>query len=115
MIVLTHLFSILTWPINLFNPPALGSMSSMQKIGRIFLVTITLVVSCILLAMLGALGIFIVERGHAMISNTPELISDLGIIFVSVSVNALCVMVLLQIRKADHKLMLSQPVATSSL
>ena len=102
--MLAHLFSILTWPINLFNPPALSSMNGMQKVGRIFLVTVTLVVSCILAAMLGALGIFIVERGRYMISNASELVGDLGIIFVSICVNILCVIVLLQIRKADRKL-----------
>lgn len=97
-------FSILAWLVNLFDPPPLQSMSRNQKVGRVFLLTGTLVVVCILTAMLGAAGIFLMQRGHDMISNVRDLLRDVGIIFVSMIVNTICVIVLLEIRKADHKL-----------
>ena len=79
-------------------------MSRTQKIGRTFLLTGTLVVVCILTAMLGAAGIFIFQQGRDMASNFRDLLRDLGIIFVSMLINTGCVFVLLQIKKADHKL-----------
>jgi hypothetical protein len=95
---------ILPWLAHLFNPPPLESMTLTQKVGRVFLVALTLVVICILSAMLGALGIFLAQKAHGMLASTPELLDDLAIIFASMIVNTICVIVLLEIRKADRKL-----------
>jgi len=96
--------AVLAWLVNLFNPPPRDSMSLTQKIGRIFLVALTLTISCILAAMLEAVIIFVIQRGHAMLSSIPELLSGLEIILAGICVNAVCVAILLQIRKADRKL-----------
>jgi len=105
-------FSILAWLFDLFDPPPLRSMSRAQKIGRAFLLTGTLVVVCILTAMLGAVGVFIFQREHDMAGSIRDLLRDLGIIFVSMVVNTICVIVLLQIKKADRKLI--QPPEAST-
>jgi uncharacterized Tic20 family protein len=102
--VINQSITILVWLINLFDPPPLASMSQAQKIGRIFLVTITLVISCILTAMLVTVGIFVIERARDLLGSVPKLLDDLGIIFVSMVVNAICVIVLLEIKKTDGKL-----------
>ena len=95
---------IFAWLANLFDPPPLESMSLTQKVSRVFLVALTLVVICILTAMLGALGIFLVQKAHGMLGGAPELLDDLAIIFVSMIVNTICVIVLLAIKRADRKL-----------
>jgi len=112
--VFTYPFSLFSWLLYLFNPPPLETMSLRQKIGRVCLITVTLVVSCILFSMVMALGIFLVERSRAMLANTPELINGLAILLVSLGVNAVCVIILFQIRKTDRKLMPPQP-ATGEL
>jgi uncharacterized membrane protein YidH (DUF202 family) len=89
--------------INLFDPPPLRSMSLAQKAGRVILLTATLVVGSILIAMLGALGLFVMERGREM-GSTPEFLNGVAIILVGIAVNATCVIVLVQIKKADTKL-----------
>jgi hypothetical protein len=103
--MLNSSFALLAWLINLFAPPPLASMSLAQKLSRSFLVTLTLVVICILTTMLGAVGIFMIERGRNMLGSVPELLRGLEIIFTGICVNAICVAVLLQIKKADRKLM----------
>jgi hypothetical protein len=102
--------TILVWLVNLFDPPPLATMSRAQKIGRIFLVTTTLVISCILTAMLVTLGIFVIERARDLLGSIPKLLDDLGIILVSMIVNAICVIVLLEIKKADGKLIPPPPI-----
>jgi hypothetical protein len=102
--MLKHPFSILAWLLNLFDPPPLAKMSRRQKIGRVFLLTGTLVVVCLITAMLGAVGIFIMQQGRDMASSMRDLLHDVGIIFVCMIINAFCVIVLLEIKKADHKL-----------
>jgi hypothetical protein len=97
-------FSILDWLIHLFAPPPLASMTQAQKVGRVFVFTIALVVICILLSMFAAAGIFTLEHMRKMAGGSSELLSDLGIILVSMLVNTLCVIVLLEVRKADRKL-----------
>lgn len=97
--------SSLAWLMNLFDPPPLELMNQKQKICRVFLVTISLVVSCILLAMLAAMGIYLMEQGQRILSDEPHLVNGLGIVFVGICVNAACVLVLFQIRNADRKLM----------
>jgi hypothetical protein len=109
--------ALLAWLLSLFNPPPLASMSGKQKIGRAFLVTLTLLVACILTAMLGAVGIFVIQRTRDMLTSIPKLMGGLEIIFASVLVNAICVVVLLHIRKAERKLIppyLSQPGTETS-
>jgi hypothetical protein len=107
--MISQSFATLIWLINLFNPPPLASMSRLQKVGRVFLVTLTLMLSCTLTAMLGAVGIFLIQRERAMLSSMPELLGGLEIIFTGVCVNAICVVVLFQVKKADRKLMSAQP------
>jgi len=79
-------------------------MNFAQKIGRVVLLTSTLVVGSVLVAMLGALGLYLVERGREM-DNAPELLNGAGIILLGIAVNATCVIILLQIKKADNKLL----------
>ena len=75
----------------------------MQKTGRVFLLSITLVVASILSAMVGALALFIVEQGREL-GNMPEFYSGLFIVLTGLAVNFGCVFILLQIKKADTKL-----------
>ncbi len=101
-------FELVAWLVELFAPPPLASMTRLQKVGRVLLVTVTLVVCSILAAMLGAVAIFLFERGRRMVNSFPEMEDGLGIILVAIGVNAACVFVLLQIRRADGKLMPGQ-------
>ena len=94
---------ILTWLLNLFDPPPLSSLTFAQKAGRVFLLTATLVVGSILVAMLGALGLFVMDRGYKM-GSTPEFINGVCIILIGISVNIACVFILFQLKKADNKL-----------
>jgi len=95
--------SILGWLINLFDPPPLSSLSVAQKVGRVALLSATLVVGSVLVAMLGALGLFVMERGREL-GSMPELFKGLGIILVGILVNAACVVILVHLKKADNKL-----------
>jgi hypothetical protein len=88
---------------NLFNPPPLESMSIAQKTGRVFFLSISLVIACIVFAMLGAIGLYVMEQGREL-GNTPQFYNGCVIILLGVAVNAACVFVLLQIKKADTKL-----------
>ena len=107
--MLNRSIALLAWLMNLFAPPPLASMSVAQKMGRTFLVTMTLVVICILTTMMGALGIFVIQRGRAMLGSIPELLRGLEIVFAGICVNAICVAVLLHIKRADRKLIPEQP------
>ena len=89
--------------INLFNAPPRESLSLAQRTGRIFLVSLTLIVASVLFAMLGAVGLYLMERGREM-GDAPEFLNGLGIVLVGVGVNIACVFVLLQIKKADRRL-----------
>jgi hypothetical protein len=108
--------ALLAWLITLVDAPPLDTMTRKQKVGRVVLVTVTLVVSCLFAAMLASLVIFVMERGHAMLVSRPELLSGLGIILASILVNTICVYALLQIKRADHKLIppLPKPLADGS-
>jgi len=79
-------------------------MTRAQKVGRVFVFTLTLVVISIFFSMLAAAGIFALEHARRMAGGFPELAGDLAIIFVSMMINAVCVIVLLEVRKADRKL-----------
>jgi hypothetical protein len=95
--------SLFSWLLNLFDPPPLKSMTLTQKAGRVLFLTGTLVLGSIIVAMLGAVGLFLMEKGREF-RDAPEFIDGLGIIFVGVVVNSVCVLVLVQIKHADHKL-----------
>ncbi len=90
--------------INLFDPPPLQAMTLRQKAGRVILLTSTLVIVSTLVAMLGALGLFIGEQGYRL-GNMPQFFNGLAIIVVAVAVNVTCVILLLKIRHADGRLM----------
>jgi hypothetical protein len=95
--------AILTWLVNLFDPPPLSSMTLAQKTGRVLLIAATLVIGSVLVAMFGALGLFVMEKGREM-GSTPEFLNGVCIIAIGISVNAACVLILVQLKKADNKL-----------
>ncbi len=79
-------------------------MSLVQKTGRIFLLSITLTVASILFAMIGAVGLYLLERGREL-GDAPEFWKGIWIILLGVGVNSACIFVLIQIKKADNRLM----------
>jgi len=95
--------SFARWLLNLFDPPPLKSLTFAQKVGRVILLSSTLVVGSVLVAMLGALGLFLVEKGREL-GDMHKIVQGGAIVIAGVCVNALCVIVLFQIKKADHKL-----------
>ena len=97
------LISLVRWLIELFNPPPLRSMTLFQKTGRILLFTAALLIASILFAMAGAVGLFIMERGREL-GDSPQFYHGLLILLVGFAVNVGCVFVLMQIKKADTKL-----------
>jgi hypothetical protein len=101
---LDPLVSLAGWLMELFNPPPLSSMNLAQKTGRILLFTAALVIASILFAMVGALGLYLMERGREL-GDVPQFYHGLLIVTVGVAVNVGCVFVLLQIKKADTKLL----------
>ena len=70
--------------------------------------TVTLVVGSILVAMLGALGLYLVERGREL-RNAPEIYNGAFILLIGMAVNATCIFALLQIKRADARLMRPRP------
>jgi hypothetical protein len=102
--LLDPLISLAGWLMELFNPPPLSSMNLAQKTGRILLFTAALVIASILFAMVGAVGLYIMECGREL-RDVPEFYHGLMIVTVGVGVNIGCVFVLLQIKKADTKLL----------
>jgi len=78
-------------------------MTLAQKTGRVILLSATLVVGSVLVAMFGALGLFVMERGREL-GSTPELLQGVGILLVGIVVNAACVIILVYLKKADTKL-----------
>jgi len=107
--MLRYASATVDWLINIFNPPPLASMTRTQKLNRSLLITLALVVNCVLLAMLVALGVYLLERGRQILSTAADEVNALAIIFVSIGVNMLCVIVLFQIKKADQKLLEKPP------
>lgn len=98
-----RLHALLDWMISLFDPPPLATMNTGQKVGRIFLLSATLVIGSILVAMLGAVGLYLIERGREM-GSTPQFLDGIGIIIIGIIVNYVCVLMLMQIKHADRKL-----------
>jgi hypothetical protein len=97
------LTSLAGWLMELFNPPPLESMTVMQKTGRVLFFSGALVLASIIFAMVGALGLYIMERGREL-RDAPQFYHGLLIVLVGVAVNVVSVFVLLQIKKADTKL-----------
>jgi hypothetical protein len=95
---------LLTWIVNLFNPPPLDSIKLPQKAARVLLLTATLVVGSILVAMLGALGLYLMERGREL-GSAPEFMNGVVILLVGILVNGSCVVVLVQMKRIDNHLM----------
>jgi uncharacterized membrane protein YidH (DUF202 family) len=91
------------WLFDLFNAPPLESLTHLQKIGRVFLLTATLIIGSILVAMVGALGLFLVEQGSRLFEG-PGVLNGLVILSTGIAVNVACVWVLLQIKRADNSL-----------
>jgi ABC-type Fe3+-siderophore transport system permease subunit len=101
---LTRSSSLGPWLVTLVNPPPLSSMNFWQKVGRVLLFSATLVVGSILAAMIGALALYLIERGREM-GRAPEFWNGVMIILAGISVNAACLVVLMQLKRADTKLM----------
>jgi predicted Co/Zn/Cd cation transporter (cation efflux family) len=78
-------------------------MTTVQKTGRVLLFSGTLVIASIVFAMVGAVGLYLVERGREL-GDVPEFYHGLVIVLVGIAVNISCVFVLLQIKKADTHL-----------
>ena len=97
------LISLADWLMELFNPPPLGSMNVTQKTGRVLLFSGTLVIASIVFAMVGAVGLYLLERGREL-RDVPQFYHGLLIVLIGIAVNVACVFVLLQIKKADTKL-----------
>lgn len=102
-IIIVRSPSIFSWLMNLFDPPPLASMTFAQKVARVFLLSATLVVGSVIVAMLGALGLYLIERARE-IDSMPEFLEGASVIAVGVGVNTVCLAMLFQIKKADHKL-----------
>ena len=102
--VLNRLINFFGWFATLFNPPPRETMSQVQKIIRSFFVTLVLVVTCTLVSMALALGIFVIEKGHRLLLTVPMLVNGVIIILVSGCVNTVCVLILLRVQKMDQKL-----------
>jgi hypothetical protein len=98
------LISLVTWVIALFNPPPLELMNIPQRTGRVILMTLALVIASILFAMIGAVGLFLMEKGREL-RDTPEFYHGLLVVFVGIAVNSGCIFALLQVKKADTKLL----------
>lgn len=79
-------------------------MDIFQRTGRVLLLTATLVISSILFAMIGALGLFLMERAREL-RNTPFFYQGLMTLLIGMAVNIACVLILLQVKKADQRLM----------
>ena len=103
-IVVVHTPSVVMWLMNLFDPPPLVTMTFRQKVGRVVLLSTTLVIGSIVVAMLGAVGLYLIEKAHEL-DSTPEFLQGLAVIVVGVGVNGLCLAILLQVKRADHKLL----------
>jgi uncharacterized membrane protein YidH (DUF202 family) len=101
--MLKRFHSLYSWLINLFDPPPLQSMTTAQKVGRVLILSCTLVIGSIVVAMFGAVGLFLMEKGREL-GSTPEFFDGLGIIAVGILVNGACLMVLIHMKHADHKL-----------
>lgn len=93
--------------LRLFNPPPLESLTVGQKIGRIFLITVSLTILCIFTAVMLALILYTIHAVPILWSDSKSIGFKhlLAIISASAMVNTLCVLALLQIKKLDRALL----------
>jgi len=105
--MLKRFLSFFWWLINLFDPPPLQSMTVAQKTGRVLILSGTLLIGSVVVAMFGAVGLFLMEKGHEM-GSSPEFFDGIGIIVLGTLVNAACLAVLIHMKRADHKLISPQ-------
>ena len=102
--------SLLDWLGRIFNPPPLASLSTRQKLGRVALISVTIVTLCIILAMILSAAIFIVQWVPELFRNVFTTDFSIaakmaGIVVLSIVVNSICVFILLQVRRLDRELM----------
>ena len=83
-------------------------MTFTQKVGRVLLLSGTLIVGSVLVAMFGAVGLYLMEKGREL-GDTPEIYKGLIIILTGIVVNTFCVLILVQLKRADHKLIPPTP------
>jgi hypothetical protein len=102
--VMKRVLAIGPWLMELINPPPRETLSVVQKIWRVLLVTVTIVTLCIIAALAGALLCVAWQRSREFFEGAPEVRSDLAILLASALVNVACVFTLLQIKKLDRKL-----------
>ena len=79
-------------------------MSFLQKVGRVFLVTGTLVTFSVFSALIVALGLFLFQRLESGQGGVYPLAKILAILLDSLLVNVVCVFILLQIKRLDETL-----------
>jgi biotin transporter BioY len=79
-------------------------MSYLQRASRVLVFTLALVIASIIFAVVGTVGLYIMERGREL-RDTPQFYHGLLIVLVGIAVNVGCVFVLLQIKRADTKLL----------
>jgi hypothetical protein len=92
------------WLLALFNAPPRASMTLLQKVGRIFLVTLSLFTFSVFSGLVLALALFLFERiASGKIGDYP-MAKVLAILLDSVLVNVVCVFILLQIKRLDETL-----------
>jgi hypothetical protein len=102
--IMKRFFSIGPWLMELINPPPRDTLSLLQKMGRMLLVTITLITLCVIGALFLSLGFFVWQRSRDVLMGIPQLMNVLTILSASVIVNAACVLALFQIKRIDRKL-----------
>ena len=96
--------SLGSWLLALFNAPPRASMTFVQKIGRVFLVTGALFTFSIFSALIFALMIFLFQRMASGQAGDYPLVKILAILLDSLLVNVVCVFILLQIKRLDETL-----------
>ncbi len=99
----TKPFSIIAWLISLFDPPPKAAMTQMQKLKHIFAFVTTLLVISVLSSLLAASGIYILEHVYRWSQGYKEWFGDIGIIFIGMTINTLCVLIILEFRKPNRK------------
>jgi predicted Co/Zn/Cd cation transporter (cation efflux family) len=99
-----RLLSIGPWLVELINPPPRDSLSVLQKVGRVVLVTVTLVTLCVIGALLVSLVFFAWQRSREALLGIPQLVNVLKILAASIVVNGVCIMMLFKIKRLDRKL-----------
>ncbi len=88
----------------LFNPPLRDSLSLVQKMGRVLLVTATLVTLSIIVALVLALLFYGYEFGSNTLARVPQLTKAVEILACSIVVNFICIIMLFQVKRIDQRL-----------